>query len=128
MAKNIKLPKLQREAKLSLKSFIPDELKQLNVFTPKGFKKQIKSTLSREADIGAVSLIPKEIQNLKRLKPKAVAKAVLGPSIKQRAATGVTSVIAQEAPILLALLNHVKNRKKPMPRYRCWLEQKQILY
>ena len=112
MAKNTKLPKLQREAKLSLKSFVPDELKQLNVFTPKGFKKQIKSTLSREADIGAVSLIPKEIQNLKRLKPKAVAKAVLGPSIKQRAATGVTSVIAQEAPILLALLKPRKKQKK----------------
>ena len=112
MAKNTKLPKLQREAKLSLKSFIPNELTQLSVFTPKGFKKQIKSTMSREADIGAASLIPKEIQSLKRLKPKALARAALGPSIKQRAAIGVTSVIAQEAPILLALLKPRKKQKK----------------
>jgi len=112
MAVKGKLPKLQRELKAADRfgKYVPSEIQQLKFFTPKGFKKQIKAGISREVSASKKDLVPREIKDLRKLKLKTLIKAALGPSLKQRAAMGVSAVIAEEAPILFLLLS--KKRKK----------------
>jgi hypothetical protein len=107
-----KLPKTQREVliKDNFSKYVPAEIQQLKFFTLKGFKKQIKATISKEVSLKKGDLVPREIRDLRKLKPKALIRSALGPSLKQRAAMGVSTVIAQEAPILFLLLS--KKRKK----------------
>lgn len=102
MAVKRKIPKLQTE--LDLQRFVPREIKQLKFFTPKGFAQQTKQTISREVSFDK-QLVPAELRQLKKLAPKAIIKQVKQElDVKQKAAIGIAAVVAQEAPILFALM------------------------
>ncbi len=106
-----KIPKLQTD--LDLQRFVPLEIKQLKFFTPKGFAQQAKQTISGEISFDK-QLVPAELRQLKALNPKTIINQIGRElNVKEKIAAGAITVVAQEAPFLLALLGKGRTKKKP---------------